>query len=138
MALSTVLEDNIHYIETHLPVKTSFDLMTRHLELGETKAYFLGVNGFCKTEILQQIFSDLQNPVYMADSRVEEIVRYMNGKIGYAQASLADSWDSILTNVLSGPSALFIDGFDRAILMDVLTYPATSIAEPDQERIPKG
>lgn len=138
MALSTVLEDNIHYIETHLPVKASFDLMTRHLYLGETKAYFLGVNGFCKTEILQQIFSDLQNPVYMSDNRVEEIVRYLNGKIGYAQASLADSWDSILTNVLSGPSVLFIDGFDRAILIDVRTYPARSIAEPDLERITKG
>ena len=83
MALSTVLEENINYIESRLPVHASFDLMTRHLYLGETKAYFLGVNGFCKTEILQQIFSDLQNPMYVRNGSIEDIRQYMNGKIGY-------------------------------------------------------
>lgn len=43
--------------------------MTRDLLLGDTRAYFLGANGFCKTEVLQQIFSDLQNPLYMIDVR---------------------------------------------------------------------
>jgi len=138
MALSKVLEENINYIEEQLPVSASFDLMTRHLFLGETKAFFLGVNGFCKTEILQQIFSDLQNPMYMSDGHVEDIERYMNGKIGYAQTSLTDSWEDILRSVLSGPSVLFIDGFDQAILIDVRTYPARSIAEPDLERVTRG
>lgn len=138
MALSSDLNENIRYIEEHLPVKKSFDLMTRGLYLGETPAFFLGVNGFCKTDILQQIFADLQNPVYMADSAVDDIVRYLNGKIGYAQASLADSWDEILRNVLSGPAALFIDGFSQAILIDVRTYPARGIAEPDLERVTRG
>ena len=71
MTLSSVLEENIQYIESHLPVKDSFDLITRQLYLGKTKAFFLGVNGFCKTDILQQIFSDLQNPIYMQNYSVE-------------------------------------------------------------------
>ena len=138
MNLSPVLEENIDYIKTILPVHTSFDLMTRHLYLGRTPAFFLGVNGFCKTEILQQIFSDLQNPLFTADSEIEDIACYMDSKIGYAQTSLADSWDEIIRNVLSGPSVLFVDGFARAILIDVRTYPARSIAEPDLERVTKG
>ncbi len=138
MALSTILEENIAEIESRLPVHDSFDLMTRRLFLGETKAFFLGVNGFCKTEILQQIFSDLQNPMYTADGQVEDIVRYMNGKIGYAQTSLSDSWDDIIRSVLSGPSVLFIDGFAQAVLIDVRTYPARGISEPDLERVTKG
>lgn len=138
MTLSSVLDENIRYIETHLPVKTSFDFMTRHLNLGETKAFFLGVNGFCKTEVLQQIFSDLQNPMYVSGGQVEDILRYMNGKIGYAQASLSDSWDTIIRSVLSGPSVLLIDGFAQAIIIDVRTYPARSISEPDLERSTRG
>ncbi len=138
MALSAVLEQNINYIESHLPVGKSFDLITRHLYLGETKAYFLGINGFCKTDILQQIFSDLQNPLYMSDGSVKEIEHYMNAKIGYAQVSLSDSWDHILQNVLSGPAVLFIDGFSQAVLIDVRTYPARGIAEPDLERVTRG
>ncbi len=138
MALYAVLEQNINYIESHLPVGKSFDLITRHLYLGETKAYFLGINGFCKTDILQQIFSDLQNPLYMSDGSVKEIEHYMNAKIGYAQVSLSDSWDHILQNVLSGPAVLFIDGFSQAVLIDVRTYPARGIAEPDLERVTRG
>ena len=138
MPLSERLEDNIQYLKTQLPIGVSFDLMTRNLYLGETKAYFLGVNGFCKTEILQRIFSDLQNPLYVKDGTVENIVHYMNAKIGYAQASLCDSWDTILRNVLSGPALLLIDGFAKGILIDVRTYPTRGMSEPDMERVTRG
>lgn len=135
---SPVLDENINYIRQHLPLNASFDLMTRNLYLGGTRAFFLGVNGFCKTEILQQIFSDLQNPLYTADGNVENIVRYTESKIGYAQVSLSDSWEKIIRNVLSGPCALFVDGFAQAILIDVRTYPTRGIAEPDLERVTRG
>lgn len=138
MALSVDLDENIRHIEYNLPVKESFDLMTRHLYLGETRAFFLGVNGFCRTELLQQIFSDLQDASYMKDDRVEDILRYMDGKMGYAQTSLCGSWEDIFRNVLSGPAALFIDGFSQAILIDARSYPARGIAEPDLERVTKG
>ncbi len=138
MTLSPILKENIDYIQKYLPVNTSFDLMTRHLYLGDTEAFFLGINGFCKTEVLQQIFSDLQNPLYAADGRIENITRYMEEKIGYAQASLSSSWAEIFRNVLSGPAALFIDGFSQAILIDARTYPARSISEPDLERVTRG
>ncbi len=137
-SLSTDLQENIKLLEQLLPIGTSFDLVYRNLFLGDTAAYWLGVNGFCKTEILQQIFSDLQNPLYVRDGQVEDIVRYMNAKIGYAQVTLSNSWDDILRNVLSGPSMLLIDGFAQAILIDVRTYPTRGIEEPDAEKITKG
>ncbi|MCM1193666.1 MAG: spore germination protein [Butyrivibrio sp.] len=138
MKLSTKLDENIEYLRQTLPLESSFDLMTRDLLLGETRAYFLGVNGFCKTEILQQIFSDLQNPLYMKDEAIKNIECYVTTRLGYAQVSLIDSWDTLISSVLSGPAALLIDGFDRAVLIDARTYPARSIAEPDLERVTRG
>ncbi len=136
--ISVSLQENIMTLKTILPIGRSFDLITRELFLGETSAYWMGVNGFCKLEILQQIFSDLQNPLYVQNAQIEDIVRYMNAKIGYAQASLSSSWEEITRNVLSGPSVLFIDGFSQAILLDVRSYPARGIAEPDTERVTRG
>ena len=136
--LSTHLDENIHSLKKLLPIGKSFDLVTRDLYLGTTKGFFLCINGFCKTEILQQIFSDLQNPLFTENQQIEDILRYMNAKIGYAQVSLSDSWEELLQNVLSGPSVLLLDGFSQAILIDVRTYPTRSIAEPDTERITKG
>lgn len=136
-ALSKVLSENISYIESRLPVGTSFDFMTRHLLLGETPCYFIGINGFCKTEVLQQILAEMQNPL-VSDSPVEDIVRYMDSRIGYAQASLADSWEDIVRNLLSGPAVLLVDGFAQGILIDVRTYPSRGVAEPDLERATRG
>ncbi len=136
--LSHALSENMKYIKNHLPIGESFDLMTRDLYFGGTKAYFLAVNGFCKTEILQQIFSDLQNPLYMADNYVDDLKRFVNSKIGYAQVSFTDSWDDVFRNVLSGPALLLIDGFSTAVLIDVRTYPTRGISEPDLERVTRG
>ena len=136
--LSTNLTENITMIKKLLPIGKSFDLVTRNLYLGETPTYFLGVNGLCKTDVLQQIFSDLQNPLYVRDGNIEDIVRYVNSKMGYAQITLTDSWDNILRNVLSGPILLMIDGFAQAVLIDVRTYPTRSISEPDTEKMTRG
>lgn len=138
MSLSNKLDENIQYLKKTLPIGTSFDLITRKLLLGETNAYFVGINGFCKTEILQRIFSDLQNPHFTEDVKIENLETYVQSKISYAQVTLSDSWDTIIRNVLSGPSALFIDGFAQAILIDVRTYPTRGIAEPDLERVTRG
>lgn len=137
-ALSPSLTENINYLKSVFPLGTSFDLITRDLYLGETKGFWMGINGFCKVEILQQIFSDLQNPFYTKDDHIENIVHYMNAKIGYTQATLCSDWDDIIRNLLSGPSALFIDGFTQAILLDVRTYPTRGIEEPDTEKVTRG
>ena len=138
MNLSTHLDQNIKFLKDNLPLEKSFDITSRSLKLGQTEAFFVGINGFCKTEILQRIFSDLQNPLYMLDNKIEDIADYLNSRIGYAQASLTDSWDMILRSVLSGPSVLFVDGFSQAILIDARTYPTRGVSEPDLERITKG
>ena len=136
--LSTNLNENISHIKASLPVGTSFDLITRNLLLGETPAFFLGVNGFCKMDLLQQIFSDLQNPLFSSNGQIADISLYLQSRIGYAQVSLSSSWEDIFRNVLSGPVALFVEGFAQAILIDARTYPARSIAEPDLEKVTTG
>ena len=70
--LSTHLASNIHLLKELLPIGTSFDLITRNLYLRDTPAFFLGVNGFCKTDILQQIFSDLQKNSTLISFRIYE------------------------------------------------------------------
>lgn len=138
MRLSGELEENVQQLKELLPIDSSFDFIARPLLLGKTKAFFLGVNGLCKTDILQQIFSDLQDPLFVQDPIIENIRQYVSSKIGYAQVSLTDSWESIIKNVLSGPSVLLIDGFAQAVIIDVRTYPARGISEPDLERVTRG
>ena len=124
ISLSTELSQNIDLLHRLLPLGKSFDLITRDLRLGETPAFWLGINGFCNTEILQQIFSDLQDPHYTLDPEIRDLPRYVQSRLGYAQISLTSSVDDILQNLLSGPSILLVDGFDQAVIIDVRTYPS--------------
>ena len=138
MQLSTHLEKNITLFKNLLPIGKSFDLVTRELYLGDTKAFFMTINGMCRTEVLQQIFSDLQNPLYTKDGTIENVEHYVSGKIGYAQVEISSDLNKILRQLLSGPSVLIIDGFDRAIIMDVRSYQTRSVEEPDTEHVTKG
>lgn len=138
MQLSTQLAENIALFQQLLPIGKSFDLVTRELFLGDTKAFFMTINGMCRTEVLQQIFSDLQNPVYMKDATVDNIQTYVSAKIGYTQVEISNDVDKILRQLLSGPSILLIDGFAQAIIMDVRSYQTRSVEEPDTEHVTKG
>lgn len=138
MQLSTELSENISLFSKLLPIGKSFDLVTRELTLGNTKAFFMTINGMCRTEVLQQIFSDLQNPVYMKDTTVDNIQTYVSAKIGYTQVELSSDINKILRQLLSGPSVLLIDGFPQAIIMDVRSYQTRSVEEPDTEHVTKG
>ena len=136
--LSQDLSENIKTLHTLLPIERSFDLVTRELYLGDTKGYWIGVNGFCKTDVLQQIFSDLQNPLYMQDAQITDLIRYMNSKIGFAQVEPENRWEVLTRRLLSGPSLLFVEGFDQALILDARTYPARGISEPESERVTQG
>lgn len=132
------MNENIDKLNSLLPVDSSFDLITRNLYLGDTQAFWIGVNGFCKTEVLQQIFSDLQDPLYTKDAKIENLIHYMNAKIGFAQVEPESDWEILIKNLLSGPSLLFVEGFDRALIIDARTYPARGISEPEAERVTQG
>lgn len=136
--LSNNLEKNIETLQEIFPIGKSFDLITRNLVLGNVKALWIGINGFCRNDLLQQLFSDLQNPLYMQNPDIKNIEFYMNSKIGYSQVELSDDWDNIIKNILSGPSVLLIDGFKEAIIIDTRTYPTRGIEEPDTEKVTRG
>ncbi|MBR6664479.1 MAG: spore germination protein [Lachnospiraceae bacterium] len=138
MLLSTRLSDNIAQLKKLLPIGKSFDIVTRELYLGSTRAYFLTINGMCNTEVLQMIFADLQDSGYTADSNIENIQKYMASKIGYPQVELSNDMNKILKQLLSGPSILFVDGFAQAVIMDVRSYQTRSVEEPDTEHVTKG
>jgi len=138
MQLSNNLTENIQTAQTLLPIGSSFDLLTRELYLGDTRAYWIGVSGLCRIELLQQIFSDLQDPLYTTDSTIHDLHRFTAARIGYSQVTYENDWDNLITQLLSGPSLLLIDGFAEALVLDVRTYPTRGINEPDTEKVTRG
>lgn len=93
MNISKDILENITKLEEIFPIQKSYDMITRKLYLGETRAFWLGINGFCKNDLLQRIFSDLQNASYTQDEQIDNLERYVASKIGYIQTETTNDWD---------------------------------------------
>ncbi len=117
MILSKSLQENITTAKSILPISNSFDIITRTITLGNISGYFIGINGLCKLDLLQDIFSNLQNPLYYYNLNPCSMKELVEQKIGYAQVTLTSNWDILIKNVLSGPGILFLDGLAEEDLL---------------------
>lgn len=138
MKFSESLTENIETAVALFPIHKSFDLITREISFGNLNGYFIGINGFCNQELLQRLFSDLQNPSFFSSLSTGGLEEFIARRIGYSQVKLVYDWDTLTKNVLSGPCALLIDGFSSAIIIDTRSYPARSIEEPENEKVMRG
>lgn len=130
------LQHTMEYMKEHMMPDVSFDVVYRVIEVGGKQACIYFIDGFCKDELMMKIlqyFIDLK-PEDMPENAYEMAKR----ATPYVEIDLKDKWDDILYNILSGVFALFIDGFDRCILIDSRTYPARSVDEPDKDKTLRG
>ena len=134
--MSSSLQENMEYVRNKLDVGVSFDLVYRVIKIGGQDACFYFIDGFCKDEMMQkmmQYFLDL-TPEKMPKDAHEMSKRC----IPYVEVDLKDTWQDILTALLSGVFVLLIDGYTQAILIDSRTYPARNVTEPDKDKVLRG
>ncbi len=138
LRVSKHLAENIAYLKNCLPIGTSYDLIARTLVIANRNAYFVCINGLCEMNLINDILADLQNPSFLEAFDFETAKSLIEQKIGYAQTSVSDSFDEIILQLLSGPCAIFVEGYDEAIVLDVRSYPKRGMDEPEMEQMTRG
>lgn len=136
LRMSTDLEQNMEYIRERMCPDTSFDVVYRVIEVGGRKACIYFIDGFCKDELMEkmlQYFLDLKK-----EDMPQSAYEMAKSSVPYVEVDLKDQWEDIFYNILSGVFALFIDGYDRCILIDSRTYPARGVDEPDKDKTLRG
>lgn len=142
-AIQSSLKDNVRMLHDLLPLGRSFDLITRDLLLGDTQALWIGLNGFCVSEMLEKLFSVLQGAEAQdASSQNENLVQnlhlYVESRVGIAQISYSKSYQEALEKLTSGNSLLFVDGHGEAVVLDTRAYHSRSVEEPQLEKMTRG
>ena len=134
--MSASLDENMEYLNELLGVKTSFDIVYRVIQVGGRNACIYFIDGFCKDELMQKMMQ------YFMDLTPEELpenAHEMSKKnIPYVEVDLQAEWEQIVYFIMSGVFALFIDGYDRCLLIDSRTYPARSVSEPEKDKALRG
>lgn len=134
--LSTSFEENIAYMEQVLPVKQSYDMLRRDMEIGGRQAVFYFINGFTKDDAMTKLMEDL------AKVKKEDMptvgTQFSRKWIPYAEINITGDFDTVFRNVLSGVTILFIEGYSVCFLVDCRAYPSRSIDEPSKDKSIRG
>lgn len=138
MQLSKDITENTEQLKQIFPINKSYDIITKKLLIGKTRAFWIGINGFCNNDILLHLIGDLQNQNFETTTIIEDINIFVASYIGYIQAKTSSDFNELSKNLLSGSSFLLVDGFDTAIIIDARSYPMRSVQEPDAEKVMRG
>lgn len=134
--ISGSLQANMDYMNQMLGVEHNFDVVHRTMQIGDKKACMYLIDGFCKDDLIQKILQ------YFMDMKPEDVPQdadtLVQQYIPYVEVEVEERFDKLMLALLSGMFVLFVQGYDKAVLVDSRTYPARSVEEPEKDKVLRG
>lgn len=136
-AIPSRMEEILDLLKDEVGYKTSFDVVVREMTLGNTRTAFFMMNGLAKDTALTEVMKRL---TYLQGERFtsDTLHAFMNYYVPAVQVQQEDDWNKMMTNVLAGSTAMFIEGETSALVIDAKSFPARGPEEPSLERVVRG
>jgi stage V sporulation protein AF len=131
-------QEYLNYFRKALSIGQSFDIGERNLVIGGREAYLYYVEGFLKSEILEQMMHVLLSVPKHEMGQRKDASEFIKYHLPYAQAAAEKNTDKMLKSLLSGLLLMVIDGYAEVIVIDLRTYPARGVEEPEKEKTLRG
>ena len=128
--------ENLGKIKKALRSDKSFDLVERDIIINDRNAAMFFIDGFIKDDIAEKILEFFYKNVN--DENLQSADYFAKSSVPYVEVETSDDIQKICTDVLSGITALIIEGFDKAVLLDTRTYPQRATGEPDNDKVLRG
>lgn len=130
------LKNNEKELDRILHINESFDILKRSFKIENRQCVMYYINGFCNSDTIQKVQEFFCN---MKEEELPENVEdFADDKIPYIQIDLYNDKYNVLTSLLSGVVCLMVDGYDKAMLVDVRNYPARNVEEPEKYKVLRG
>ncbi len=136
--LSSDFDQNINFLDSHLRIDASFDIVGRNILVGDRKAKLYFIDGFVKDDIMERIMQFLMSAEHKQVNKLRSTRDFANKFVPYVEAEVSADINTICTFVLSGALALLVEGFEEAVIIDARTYPVRSLGEPEDEKVLRG
>ena len=136
LEFSQNLKDNITYLHEKLNVQTNFDVVYRVIHIGGREACLYFIDGFTKDDSLLKILQAFST--IKPESMPEDAHAFSKQYLPYGEIGLLTNDTDMITQLLSGVSCLFIDGYDKCLTIDCRTYPSRGVSEPEKDKVLRG
>lgn len=119
-----------------LRVDESFDVVVRVFMVSDKQAALFFIDGMIKDETMQKLMQGFAaiKPADMPKDAAE----FAKYQIPYVEVEVLKDMQTAVNSVLSGAPCLLIEGYSKAISIDIRTYPARSVAEPEKDKVMRG
>ncbi|MDR1700325.1 MAG: spore germination protein [Lachnoclostridium sp.] len=117
-------------------VALSFDIISRVVEIGGRMACFYFIDGFCKDEVMEKIIANLYH--IPSDKMPETACDFLKTALSYGEIDLVTTKNDLIQRLLSGVPILIVEGYNEFLAMDIRTYPARGVMEPETDRVMRG
>ncbi len=128
----------VNYFRKALSIGQSFDVGERNAVVGGKEVYIYYIDGFLKSEIMEQIFHVLYRVPEKEMEKRQNAKEFIKYHLPYAQAVPEKNLEKMMKALLSGLIIMVIDGYSEVIVMDIRTYPVRSVQEPEKEKSLRG
>jgi stage V sporulation protein AF len=136
--LSEDYRENVATMDRELRTGKSFDLIKRKLQIGQDELTLYYLDGFVKDgEMLRlmQYFLGLDG-LGTGEGAAQA---FMERHVPYVEVECTDDRDALIRMILSGAAVMLGSTFsDKALIIDIRTYPARETAEPENDRVMQG
>ncbi|MDR1927013.1 MAG: spore germination protein [Oscillospiraceae bacterium] len=135
---STDFAENRRMLQDDLRTARSFDLVSRALRFAGRQAQLYFIDGMVKDDTLNKIIEVLLRHTAEDLNGYADARAFAEKAVPYGETDVTGNAQDFLTCVLSGVVGMLLEGYGEAILIDVRTYPARPVTEPENDRVLRG
>ncbi|MDR2524870.1 MAG: spore germination protein [Oscillospiraceae bacterium] len=129
---------NRELLHEKLQVNGSFDLLSRTVDMEGRRAQLYFVDGMVLDDTLAKILELLMKVSGKQLAGLETARAFADRIVPYGETDVTDDVADFMTFVLSGAVGMLVEGCKEAILIDVRSYPARPVMEPENDRVLRG
>ncbi|MBQ7874181.1 MAG: spore germination protein [Oscillospiraceae bacterium] len=135
MNISTDIEKNKLHFDAIFCTERNFDLKKRELSFAGKSAVLYMIDGFLRSDVLERILAEF---TFLKEGDADSEKEFLEHHIPFGGVETESDDNMIVTAVLSGRTALMVDGFSSAFIFELRNYPQRDNAEPDRDKVMRG
>ncbi|MEA4963203.1 spore germination protein [Lutispora sp.] len=137
----STLEKNLERLENDFKIPINSDITVRKLKIcGSIGAFLIFVDGLVNRKLLDEvILKNLMTGTGGLDLEEADLIDMLINKVvNINDVAKENRFEKIENDILSGFCALFIEGFDSCVLLQVKGYEKRGIEKPENEIVVRG
>ncbi|MFK2824263.1 spore germination protein [Bacillus sp. B190/17] len=115
----------------------SFDVGVREFIILGKKVHIYYVNGLCDSQFIIEVFAVLTQ-LNEKERRSLHVAQTIENHLAHQSVDQVEKISDVIDQVLSGLIAIVIENDERALIVDVRSYPGRQPQEPDTEKVVRG